>query len=95
MLGSRGVLWRIALKRCVTVRTPRSKARWASAAVASVWPAETVMPRAHELVDQLERAGQLGRERDLGHGRGVEQAAQQRQVGQREEAGVVHARPAR
>ena len=46
MLGSRAVLGRIALNRCVTVRTPRSKARCASAAVASVWPADTVMPRA-------------------------------------------------
>ena len=34
--GSRGVLARIALNRCVTVRTPRSNARCASAAVASV-----------------------------------------------------------
>ena len=38
-------------------------------------------PKAHELVDQLERARQLGRERDLGDVAGTQQAAQQRDVG--------------
>ena len=46
MPGSRGSGRRIALKRWVTVRIPRSKPAWASAAVASVWPAATVIPRA-------------------------------------------------
>ena len=44
MPGSRWLNGRIALNRCVTVRAPRSNAADASAAVASLWPHETVMP---------------------------------------------------
>ena len=44
--GSRWVNGRIALKRCVTVPTPRSNAAFASSPFASVCPAETVTPRA-------------------------------------------------
>ena len=43
--GSRATGGRIALKRCVTVRAPRSKAACASSAVASEWPAATSTPR--------------------------------------------------
>ena len=46
MPGSRWASGRIALKTCVTVRTPRSKAACAWAAVASLCPSETVTPRA-------------------------------------------------
>ena len=80
MPGSRGARGRIALKRCVTVRTPRSNARCASAAVASVCPADDGDAARDQLVDQLERARQLGRERHLAHRAGVEQPAQQRRV---------------
>ena len=44
-----------------------------------------------ELVDQLERAGQLGRQRHVRDGPGVEQPPQQREVGRREPARVVDA----
>lgn len=59
--GSRAVEWRIALNRCVTVRTPRSNARCASAAVASVWPAETVTPRATSSSMSSNAPGKIGR----------------------------------
>ena len=62
--GPGGCSGRIALKTCVTVRTPRSNAACASAAVASVWPSETRDPACVQQVDQLERPGQLRRERD-------------------------------
>ena len=44
-----------------------------------------------ELVDELERTRQLGRQRDLGDRPRVEQPAQQREVGGREPARVVRA----
>ena len=44
--GSRCASGRIALKTCVTVRTPRSNAAFASSAVAFECPSETVTPRA-------------------------------------------------
>ena len=43
--GSRCMNGRIALKRCVTPRAPRSNAAFACAAVASVCPSEIVTPR--------------------------------------------------
>ena len=45
MPGSRCRNGRIALKRWVTAHAPRSKAAFACAAVASLWPSETATPR--------------------------------------------------
>ena len=45
MPGSRCRNGRIALKRCVTLRAPRSNAAFACAAFASVCPSETATPR--------------------------------------------------
>jgi hypothetical protein len=45
--------------------------------------------RADELVDQLEGARQLGRQRHLAHRAGVEQPPQQREVGRAAALGVV------
>ena len=95
MLGSRAVLWRIALNRCVTVRTPRSNARCASAAVASVWPAETVTPRATSSSISSNAPGSSGASVTWRHRRGVQQPPQQREVGREHPARVVHARPPR
>ena len=50
--GSRAAGGRIALKRWVTVRTPRSNAACACAAVASEWPAATSDPARGQHVDQ-------------------------------------------
>ena len=91
MLGSRAVLGRIALNRCVTVRTPRSNARCASAAVASVWPAETVMPRPTSSSISSNAPGSSGASVTWRHRRGVQQPAQQREIRRREPARVVHA----
>ena len=79
--GSRWRNGRIALKRCVTVRTPRSKAALACSAVASVWPTETAMPRASSRSISSPAPGQLGRERDEPDRPGGEQALEQRGVG--------------
>ena len=54
---------RIALKTCVTVRTPRSNAAFASAAVASLWPSETAMPRACSRSTSSSAPGKLRRQR--------------------------------
>ena len=63
--GRARMLGRIALNRCVTVAR-RGRTRGAPRrAVASVWPADDRDAAGDELVDQLERAGELGRERDL------------------------------
>ena len=53
----------------------------ASAAVASRVPERDDDAARVQLVDQLERAGQLGRERDVANAAGGEQAVGQRQVG--------------
>ena len=79
--GSRCSNGRIALKRCVTVRTPLSNAAFACSEVASEWPQETVTPRACSAVDQRVGAGQLGRERHDPHRPGREQALEQAEVG--------------
>ena len=80
MPGSRCRNGRIALKRCVTVRTPASNAAFASSAVASEWPHEIAISRAQERLDQLVRARQLGRERDEPDGPRREQPLEQRDV---------------
>ena len=61
--------------------TPRSKAACASAAVASVCPQETVTPRSLEQVDELQRSGQFGRQRHVGHRACREQPFEQLSVG--------------
>ena len=90
--GSRERNGRIALKRCVTAPTPRSKAWSASAAVAFVCPAETDDAALAQPLDQRVGAGQLGRERHLGHAAGVEQAVEQREVGRAQVLERVRAR---
>ena len=52
MPGSRWLKGRIALKRCVTARAPRSNAASASSAVASVWPQETGDAAREQQVDR-------------------------------------------
>ena len=79
--GSRWASGRIALKTWVTVRTPRSNAAFASAAVAFAVPERDGDAARVEQVDQLERAGQLGRERHQPHGTCREQALEQRDIG--------------
>ena len=54
--GSRDVIWRWAFHRWVTIVTPASKATWASAAVASVWPADDHDAVAPEQVDDRRSA---------------------------------------
>ena len=84
MPGSRCESGRIALKTCVTVRTPRSNAACASAAVASLWPSETDDAARLQEVDQLERAGKLGCERQEsapGRPRAGDRAARDRDRG--------------
>ena len=73
MPGSRGTSGRIALNRCVTVRTPRSNARCASAALASRVAGRDDDAAREQQVDELERARQLRRQRHLRHAPGVEQ----------------------
>ena len=63
--GSRGRSGRIALKRCVTVRTPRSNARAACALVGVRVPERGDDAVRAETIDQFERPGQLGRERHV------------------------------
>ena len=81
MPGSRWVSGRIALKTCVTARTPRSKAALASAAVALLCPSETAIPRACRRSTSSSAPGSSGAERDEPHRPGFEQALEQRRVG--------------
>ena len=50
--GSREVGWRCAFHRWVTIVAPASNAAWATSAVASVWPSETIVPRRAQVGDQ-------------------------------------------
>ena len=86
--GSRCRNGRIALKRWVTVATPRSKALFACSAVASLCPSDTVTPRSSSR-SITGRAGELRRERHRAHRAAVEQPLEQRQVGIAARAGDV------
>ncbi len=70
---------------------PASKARAASSAVASVWPAETTTPRVRRAAASVEGAGALGSERHLRHRTGREQALGQGEVGLAPRLGRVRA----
>ena len=80
MLGSREVDGRIALNRCVTVVNAAVEAEVRLGRGRVRVPAHDRHAARDELVDQLERPRQLGRQRHLGYRRRVEQPAQQRQV---------------
>ena len=60
MPGSRCRKGRIALKRCVTVRTPRSKAASASSAVASECPHETAISPSSRRLTSASAPGSSG-----------------------------------
>ena len=79
--GSRWRSGRIALKRCVTVATPRSKAAAASSAVASVWPQRDDDRASGGGRSAPSAPRQLGRERHVGDQAALEQALEQVAVG--------------
>ena len=79
--GSRWASGRIALKTWVTVRTPRSNAAFASAAVALVCPSETVTPRACSRSISSSAPGSSGASVTKPHGTRGEQALEQRGIG--------------
>ena len=95
MPGSRWVSGRIALKTCVTVRTPRSKAACASAAVAFEWPSETTIPRAWSASTSSSAPGSSGASVIIRTGPAASEPLEQGRVGIAAIAGGVGAEPAR
>ena len=70
---------------------PRSKPASAASRSAAVWPAETSTPRAVSSSTSVERAGQLGRERDVHDRPCLEQPPQLGEVGRAQVLGRVRA----
>ena len=62
--GSRCVIGRMRLKRCVAWLAPAAIAACASSNDAPEWPSATRVPARTSVADQIEPAIQLGRERD-------------------------------
>ncbi len=85
--GARPPIGAIALNRCVTALAPAANARAASSELALLCPSETTMLTADADLDQLQRAGQLGCERDHADRTGREQEVEQRHGGR---AQVLH-----
>ena len=95
MPGSRWVSGRIALKTWVTVRTPRSKATFASAAVALLCPSETTTPRASSRSMSSSAPGSSGARVTSRTGPAAEQAVEQVGIGIAAKVARMGAEPVR